>query len=299
MSKAQYWFNRARDEHFAIGAFNAATIETLKAIVGAAKNLKSPVMIEASHGEVSYFGVKELVGVVRTMEQSFGVPIILNLDHAPDLEHCREALEAGFDYIHLDGSKLLIEENVAQTKQLVEMAHAKEVLVEGEIDNINVMGAGSADFRAKDIGSVRDPKFYTDPAKAADFVQKTGVDTFASFVGNVHGLYAEVKDIDIDLLREIKARLGGTVPAGRQVFLSLHGGSGIPDNQISAAIGVGIQKVNVNTELRIAFRDKLKEVLDRPNEDEVAIYKIMPEAITAMQTIVESKIKLFGSAGKA
>ncbi len=291
MSKAQYWFNRARDEHFAIGAFNAASMETLKAIVGAAQKLRSPVMVEASHGEVSYFGVKELVGVVRTMEQSFEVPILLNLDHAPDLDHCREALDAGFDYIHLDGSKLDVAENTKQTKELVSMAHAKEVLVEGEIDNINVMGAGSADNRAKNIGSVRDPKFYTNPDNALEFVRNTGIDTFASFVGNVHGLYAEIKTIDLDLLREIKAKLAGT-------FLSLHGGSGIPGNEISAAIGIGIQKVNVNTELRIAFHDKLKETLDGPEHDEVAIYKIMPAAIAAMQEVVESKIKLFGSAGK-
>lgn len=291
MSKAQYWFNRAADEHFAIGAFNAASIETLKAIVGAAKNQKSPVMIEASAGEVEYFGMKELVGVVRTMEQSHGVPILLNLDHAPDIDSCKAAVDAGFDYVHFDGSKLDPAENARLTSQLVAYAHPKEVLVEGEIDNINALGAGSNDFRSKNISEVRDPQLYTNPDKAAEFVKISGVDTFASFVGNVHGLYAEVKDIDLELLQSIKAKLGN-------VFLSLHGGSGIADNQISAAIGIGIVKINVNSELRIAFRDKLKEVLDRPEENEIAVYKIMPEAIAAMQIIVERKIKLFGSAGK-
>ncbi len=298
MSKAKYWFDRAQKEHFAIGAFNAATIETLKAIVFAAQKLKSPVMVEASHGEATYFGVVELAKVVRTMEQSYGVPVILNLDHAPSYESCLEAMGAGFDYIHFDGSKLPIAENIKITKQIVEHAHARDIMVEGEIDNINVMGASSSDHRLENLSSVRDRKYYTDPEKAADFIEKTGVDTFASFVGNVHGLYAEVKDIDLELLQTIKARLGTTLPAGSQVFLSLHGGSGIPDNQISAAIGIGIQKINVNSEIRIAFRDKLKEVLDRPQENEVAIYKIMPEAIAAMQEIVEAKIKLFGSANK-
>lgn len=291
MSKAQYWFSRARDEHFAIGAFNAASIETLKAIVGAAKNQKSPVMIEASHGEVEYFGLKELVGVVRTMEQSHGVPLLLNLDHAPDIDSCKAAIDAGFDYVHFDGSKLDPAENGRLANELVAYAHPKEVLVEGEIDNINVMGAASSDFRSRNVEEVRDPQLYTDPDKAAEFVKISGVDTFASFVGNVHGLYAEGKDIDLELLQAISARLTGT-------FLSLHGGSGIADNQISAAIGIGIQKINVNTEIRIALRDKLKEILDRPEENEIAIYKIMPEAIAAMQSIVEAKIKLFGSAGK-
>lgn len=291
MSKAQYWFDRALKEHFAIGAFNAASIETLKAVVSAAKNQKSPVMIEASHGEVTYFGARELVGVVHAMEQSYGVPILLNLDHAPDFDKCKEAIDFGFDYVHLDGSKMAIEENSAQTKKLVEYAHQKEVLVEGEIDNINVMGAGSADNRDKSINSVRDPKYYTDPEKALKFVQETGIDTFASFIGNVHGLYSGTKDINLDLLRAIKAKLGDK-------FLSLHGGSGIPENEVSAAIGIGICKVNVNSEIRIAFYEKLKEIMARPSESEVAIYKIMPEAISAMQTIVEEKIKVFGSAGK-
>ncbi len=291
MSKAKYWFDRAQKEHFAIGAFNAATMETLKAIVFAAQKLSSPVMVEASHGEATYFGVSELARVVRTMEQSYGVPILLNLDHAPNYESCLEAMGAGFDYVHFDGSKFPFDENVEITKKIVQHAHARDILVEGEIDNINVMGASSSDHRLENLSEVRDKKYYTDPEKAWDFVQKTGVDTFASFVGNVHGLYAQVKDIDLDLLQQIKTVLGET-------FLSLHGGSGIADNQISAAIGLGIVKINVNSEIRIAFRDKLKEILDRPSENEVAIYKIMPEAIAAMQEIVENKIKLFGSAGK-
>lgn len=291
MAKAREWFLRAQKEKFAIGAFNAASIETLKAIVTAAKNMQSPVMIEASHGEVSYFGARELVGVVRAMEQSYGVPILLNLDHAPDFDKCKEAVDFGFDYVHLDGSKLPIEDNIKQTRETVMYAHERGVLVEGEIDNINVMGAGSADNRNKDVNSVRSPEYYTKPEKAVEFVQATGIDTFASFVGNVHGLYSGTKDIDLDLLRQIKIKLGST-------FLSLHGGSGIPEEQVSAAIGAGIQKVNVNSELRIAFFEKLKEIIDRPSENEVAIYKIMPDAISAMREIVEEKIKVFGSSGK-
>lgn len=291
VSKARYWFDRAQKEHFAIGAFNAASIEPLKAIVGAAKKLRSPIMVEASHGEVEYFGARELVGVIRALEQSHGVPIILNLDHAPDLENCKKAIDLGFDYVHLDASKLPLEENVRMAKELVEYAHQRDVLVEGEIDNINVMGASSADHRHQDVNSVRDKRYYTDPEKAAKFVADTGVDTFASFIGNVHGLYSGPKTIDIELLQMIKAKLGTT-------FLSLHGGSGIPDHYISAAVGAGIVKVNVNSELRVAFYDKLKKIINAEGSDEVAIYKIMPDAISAMQEIVESKIKLFGSEGK-
>lgn len=300
MTKTQFWFKKAQEEKFAIGAFNAASIETLKAIVGAAKNLKSPVMIEASQGEVNYFGARELVGVVRAMEQSYEVPILLNLDHAAGFDDCKVAVDLGFDYVHLDGSKLDLSENIRQTRQLTEYAHKKGVLVEGEIDNINVMGASSADHRHESPDAVRDEKFYTEPEKAYKFVQETGVDTFASFVGNVHGLYQGAKRIDLSRLLRIKEKLGDR-------FLSLHGGSGIPEQDVDEAIKTGVVKVNVNSELRVAFIDKLREVLMERNPvsaegsgtaAEIAIYKLMPEAICAMQRIVEEKIRLFGSEGK-
>ncbi|MBI4099416.1 class II fructose-bisphosphate aldolase [Candidatus Microgenomates bacterium] len=292
MAKASYWFQKARKEGFAIGAFNAGSMESIKAIVAGAKNQNAPVMIEASHGEIEYFGVKEFVGVCRVLEQSHGVPIILNLDHAPDYDSCVSAIVAGFDYIHFDGSKLSMVENMGITKGLVAEAHQRDILVEGEIDNIDAMGASSSDNREKNIATVRDAKIYTDPEKAAEFVQNTGVDTFASLVGNVHGLYSQEKTLDLGLLKQIAAKIPDT-------FLSLHGGSGVPDDDIAAAIALGVVKINVNSELRVAFRDKLKEILNRPEEkDVVAIYKIMPEAIAAMQEIVERKIKLFGSAEK-
>lgn len=291
MAKTREYFQKAKDGGFAIGAFNASSIETLKAIVGAAQKLQSPVMIEASHGEVEYYGVNELVATVRAMEQDYQVPIFLNLDHAPDYDSCHLALEAGFDYIHLDGSKLPYEENVEQTKRIVEEGHAKDVMVEGEIDNINAMGGGSADHRGQNIDQFRSDAIYTDPEKAADFVQKTGVDTFASFVGNVHGLYSEPKNLKLDLLERIADVLPGK-------FLSLHGGSGIPAADVQAAIKLGIVKVNVNSELRVAFFDTLKKVVTAPSEGEIAIYKIMPPAIEAMQKVVEEKISLFGSANR-
>jgi fructose-bisphosphate aldolase class II len=291
MSKAKHWFERAAKEKFAIGAFNAGSLETLKAVVGAAKRLQAPVMIEASHGEVEYFGIKELVGVVRTLEQSNDVTILLNLDHAPTFEDCKQAIEAGFDYVHFDGSKLPVEENIAICKEVVALAHGKEILVEGEMDHIE---GSSADHR-NDVDGYRtqmsDFSKYSDPVTAKSFIERTGVDTFASFVGNVHGLYPGPKRINVDLLAKIKQMLPNT-------FLSLHGGSGIPGEDIQAAINLGVVKININSELRVAFRDKLREVLQRKEDSEVAIYKIMPEAISVVQMIVEEKIRLFGSIGR-
>lgn len=291
MNKAQYWFERADKEKFAVGAFNAGSLETLKAVVGAAKKFRAPVMIEASHGEVEYFGIKELVGVARTLEQSNNVTILLNLDHAPTFEDCRLAVESGFDYVHFDGSKLPVEENIKICKEVVALAHGKGVLVEGEMDHIEGSSADHRDDVSGYRSQMSDFSKYTDPEKALTFVTETGVDTFASFVGNVHGLYPGPKRINVDLLKKIKQLLPKT-------FLSLHGGSGVPEEDIQAAIGLGVVKVNINSELRVAFRDKLREVLQRKEDSEVAIYKIMPEAIAVVQAIVEEKIQLFGSAGK-
>lgn len=290
--KAIEWLKRAKKEKFAIGAFNAASIETLKAVVGAAKKLRSPVIIEASHSEVEFIGLHELTAAVRALEKDTGVPIMLNLDHAPSLVSCHAAITSGFDLVHFDGSKLPYEKNLEIAKIVTEEAHGKGIVVEGEIDNINALGASSSDHRRVNIETVRDEKLYTDPDKAAQFVKETKVDIFASFIGNVHGLYSEAKTLRMDLLLKIVEKLPET-------FLSLHGGSGIPADQIKEAINAGIVKINVNSELRVAFRDALKKTLEEETaRDEVAIYKIMPEAIAAMQKVVEEKILLFGSAGK-
>ncbi len=290
-NRAKYWFDRAGKEKFAIGAFNVGSLETLKAVAGAARKLLAPVMVEASHGEAEYFGIRELVGVVRVLEQSNNVTILLNLDHAASFDDCQKAIEAGFDYVHFDGAKLPLEENIKICKEVVALAHSKDILVEGEMDLIS---GSSADHRNNIDGyraQMSDFSKHSDPVKAGEFVKQTGVDTFASFVGNVHGLYPGPKRIDVELLKKIKQVIPNT-------FLSLHGGSGIPGEDIQTAIKLGVVKININSELRVAFRDKLREVLQRKEDSEVAIYKIMPEAILAMQEIVETKIALFGSNNK-
>lgn len=286
MNKAKQWFEKARQEGFAIGAFNAANLETIKAIAQAAQKLRSPVMIEASDGEVNFVGKKQLVALTRVFEQESGIPILLNLDHAPTKENVLEAIDVGFDHVHFDGSKLPYDENVRITKELAGIAHAKGILIEGEIDAI----AGSSnDHTTEQVTGYQDSRLYTNPEKAEAFVAATGVDTFASFVGNAHGLYQGEKRIDVERLRAISHALPAT-------FLSLHGGSGIPENDVKAAIASGIVKINVNSELRIAYRNALRDALT--SSGEVAIYKLMPPVIAAVQKIVEEKILLFGSAGK-
>src|SRR3989344_2114138 len=248
---AKEWFEKAQAENLAIGAFNADNLDIFKAICVAAQRKKSPVMVEFSSGEVEYFGLANIVDLVKNAREEYQVPILLNLDHAKKVEDCMQAIDqSSFDLIHFDGSELEFSENISGCKKVIEAAHAKalpagrQVLVEGEIDKI----AGS------------------------------------SVVHN--------EDLDFELLGKIHQALPNT-------FLSLHGGSGIPADQVRHAIEVGkIVKVNVNTELRQEFRDALTEKLGE-SPSEYAMYKLMPDVILAVAAVVEAKIEVFRSTGKA
>lgn len=277
----------AQKEGYAIGAFNAANIETLKAIAGAAGNLRAPVIAESSQGETEFIGAKNLVALVKNLREEVGAPILINLDHSPSLESARQGIAAGYELIHINASKLPYEENVKVTKTVVEEAHAKGLLVEAELTPIAGTSALHPEEKAEDV--VAQEKL-TDPDQAEDFVGRTGIDTLAVSIGNVHGVYATEKHLDLDLLARLRERLS--------CFFSLHGGSAISADQIRKAIEVGkIVKINVNTELRVAFKETLEKTLKGTKE--VAVYKFMPQVIAAVQKVVEGKIKLFGSVGKA
>lgn len=285
---ARDWLQKAKNEKFAIGAFNVGNLETFKAIAQAAANKKSPVIIESSPGETKWMEAANVVDIARNFSREYGIPILVNLDHAENLEQCQVGIEAGYDLIHFDGGKLSYGENLEIAKKVVEAAHAKGLTVEGEIDHIggsSTVHAGSAQEEVEKV-------VMSDPQKAGDFVKATGVDIFASFVGNVHGLYkGGEKKLDINRLKEIAQAIPDT-------FLSLHGGSGISETQIKSAIENGIVKININTEMRQAFKDNLEEALQE-NPDEYALYKVEGPVIEALQDIVERKIEIFGSAGKA
>lgn len=283
---AKQWLQKAKEEKFAIGAFNVGNLETFKAIVQAAANQKSPVIIESSPGETKWMGADNIVDLARNYSEEFGIPILVNLDHAESLEDCQKGIDAGYDLIHFDGGKLPYEQNLETIKKVVHLAHAKGLTVEGEIDHIqgsSTVHQGSAQDEMKK-GEL------TDPQKAAQFVKDSGIDIFAAFFGNVHGVFSEGDEkLNLELLEKIANATGS--------FLSLHGGSGIPDDQVQEAIKLGIVKVNVNTEMRQAFKDTLEIQLEK-NPDEYALYKLEPEVIEAVQKIVEHKITVFGSSNK-
>src|SRR5579872_4806214 len=285
---AKEWFEKAKKEGFAIGAFNVDNLEILNAICLAAKNKNSPIMLEFSAGEVGYFGIDNIVDIARNARDHFGIPVLLNLDHSKLVEDCLAAVSAGFDDLHFDGSEMEYAQNVEEIKKVIKKAHAEDILVEGEIDHL----PGSSEVHAEELDIEAAKKAYTKPDRAAEFVKETHVDIFASVFGNVHGTFPQEPDLDFHLLKKIKEAIPGT-------FLSMHGGSGIPADQVREAIKVGgIVKVNVNTEIRQAFHDALTEKM-KANPDEVAYYKMTPDIVNAVAAVVEGKIDVFGSANKA
>ena len=285
---ARDWFAKAQSEGFAIGAFNVDNLDILKAVCEAAAKKKSPVMLEFSQGEVGYFGLENIVDLVANAREHYDIPILLNLDHAKKVEESLAAVDASFDEVHFDGSELTFEENVQYSRKIVEAAHTKGILVEGEIDKIS----GSSEVHAQDLNLEVLKASYTDLEKAAKFVQATGMDIFAAVFGNVHGTFPNQPDLDFELLAAIREVLYKT-------FLSMHGGSGIPAEQVKEAIKIGkIVKINVNTEIRQAFRDALVEEMGE-NPEQSTYYKLTPDIVRAVMAVVEAKIDVFGSEGKA
>lgn len=281
------WLEKAKKEKFAMGAFNVGNLETFKAIVQAGSNKKSPIIIETSPGETDWLGKDNIVDLAKNYSQDFKIPILVNLDHAQTLAECILAIEAGFDLIHFDGSKLPLEENIKIAKEVVELAHQKGIIVEGEMDHIqgsSEIHQGSAESEIKNIPM-------TDPEKAFQFVKETGIDILAVFFGNVHGVFSEGgENLDLEVLKKLAEKLPNT-------YFSLHGGSGIPEEQVKESIKYGIVKVNINTEIRQAFKKEMIKVLAN-NPDEIAMYKIEKPVVESIQKVVEIKIETFGSGGK-
>lgn len=263
------YLKKAQKEGWAMGHFNISTVEALRAIVQAAQKLQSPVLIGTSEGESKFLGLKQAAALVKVFRQETGWPIFLNLDHGKNFEYIKEAVDSGYDAVHFDGSELPLPENIKKTKELVRIAKKKGILVEGEV---GVIGGE-----------------LTDPKEAEKFVQETKVDSLAINVGTWHGA-GEKAGINFQRLEEINQR-------AKSVFLVLHGGSGVPDSHIKKAIESGIVKININTELRAAYTNALKDVLKEMSE-EIIPYKYLPLVIEAVQKIVEEKIKQFGSGNK-
>jgi len=271
------YFKKAQEEHWAIGQFNFSTVSQLKGIIEAAKKMKSPIILGTSEGESNFLGLKQAVALKSVFQKETGLPIFLNLDHGKSFEYLKTACDSGYQNVHFDGSEMPIEENIERTKEVVKYAKDLGVLVEGEVGIIGEISKG---------GNL------TDPEEAEKYIKETGVDSLAVSIGNFHGVVVKGENPRINLkrLEKIGERTGN-------MFLVLHGGSGTPEEDIKKAIELGVVKVNINTELRLAYTNTLKKVLEE-NPGEIKPYKQLPEVVEAVQKVVEEKIKLFGSNSK-
>lgn len=290
--RARDLMRRTRLEKFAVGAFNVDNQETLIAIANAAKKLNSPVMVELSKNEVTAMGLQNIRDMVDNYKAEFGIEMYINLDHSPTVEDCKQAIDAGFEFIHIDISQAnhdaTDEEIIASTREVVEYAKTTGALVEGELHYFG----GSSDVYKEEIDYEEVKKTFSTPEGSKSFVESTGIDTYAAAIGNLHGKYPVPKILDLELLKRIRDALDN------DTYISLHGGSDTPLHYFEDAAKIGVSKVNVNTDLRYAFRTNLDKELDE-NPDQYAVVKLMPEVENAVQAVVEEKINAFGSAGRA
>lgn len=288
--RARHLMQRSRSQKFAVGAFNIDNQETLIAVSKAAQKLQSPVLIEVSHGEVEAMGLDNIRDLVDNYKAEYGIEMYINLDHSPSVEAAKRGIDAGFEFIHIDISQAnhdaTLEEITAKTKEVVEYATFTGALVEAE--ERYFMGSSNVHTETIDYEEVK--KYNTTPEEALSFVQATGIDTIAVQIGNLHGLYPVPKELDLELLQRLRDAVGCQI--------SLHGGSGTPLHYFEDAAKIGVSKININSDMRYAFRKTLEKVL-ADNPDEYAVVKLMPEVYGAVQKVVEEKINAFGSAGKA
>jgi fructose-bisphosphate aldolase class II len=274
----------AEKEKRAIGHFNISNIEMLWGIFNASRSLGVPIVIGVSEGERQFIGVKQVAAVIKSIREEYNYPIFLNADHTYSVEKVKEAVDAGFDMVIYDGAKLSFEDNVKNTRECVEYAKGKGVLIEGELGYI---GQSSKVLDAIPEGV--DLKLgLTTSEQAGRFVEETGVDLLAPAVGNIHGMMRIGHDPRLDIQRIADIHTSAKVP------LVLHGGSGTVDEDFTKAIAAGISMIHISTELRVAFRRGLMLSLQN-NPEEVAPYKYEKDAVSAVEKVVSDRLKLFNA----
>ncbi len=300
-------FEKSMKEHFAIGAFNVNNMEIIQAIVDAAKEENSPVILQASSSAIKYARINYLMKMIEAAVGETDVPIAMHLDHGPDFETCKMCIDAGFTSVMIDGSKYDFEENIALTKKVVEYAHERGVVVEAELGKL----AGIED----DVNVDASDAMYTDPDQAKEFVERTGCDSLAIAIGTSHGAYkfkGEAK-LRFDILEKIKEKLPNTpiVLHGASTVIpelvetcnryggNIPGAKGVPDEMLNEASKRGVSKINVDTDLRLAMTAEIRKVFGEAPEAFDPRKYLVP-AREKITEVVKHKIRnVFGSSNKA
>jgi fructose-bisphosphate aldolase class II len=289
---------------YAVGAFNIHNLESLQAVITATQEENSPVIVAVTPSAIKYAGLTYLAEIVKTSAQLSPVRMSLHLDHGKEIETITKCVDTGFTSVMIDGSHLDFEENITVTKKVIELAHAKGVAVEAELGRL----AGVEEISVEEKEAI-----LTDPEAAREFVERTKVDALAVAIGTSHGAYkfkGEPK-LDFERLNEIREKVdvplvlhgASGVPAwiiekATKYGAQLRGAKGMPDESIKQAIGLGIAKINIDTDLRLAFTAAIREVLaTTPTQFDPR--KILGPARQAMKEVVRNKMRLFGSSNKA
>lgn len=273
---------RAAEGKYAVGAFNVNNMEIVQAIVSAAEAEKAPVILQASQGAIKYAGIEYIYTLANLAASQASVPVALHLDHGTSFDQCMKCVRVGFTSVMIDGSKLPLEENIALTNKVLEVARATGVSVEAELGKIG----GTED----DIHVDEKDAFFTDPEEARIFVEKTGVDSLAIAIGTAHGQYKGVPKLDFERLKKIVELV--------KIPIVLHGSSGVPDEAVQEAVSLGVCKVNIDTNIREAFTNATRQAVEN-NPKEIDPRKVLGPAREAATEVIRQKIRVFGSAGKA
>lgn len=268
----------AKKHHFAVPAFNAGSGQLLPAIMDACKEEKAPFIMAIHPDELSFLR-DSFIGQVMDEINATELPVALHLDHGASIDQILHAIQLGFSSVMIDGSSLPFEENVKQTQEVVKLAHAVGVSVEAELGTIGDTG-NNVEGGVSEI-------IYTDPEKAKEFVERTGVDSLAVAIGTAHGLYPKnmKPKLRLDILEEITKLV--------DVPLVLHGGSSNPDEEISKSVEIGVSKINISSDIKISFTEKLREILNNGNMEIREPNVIFPDCMEAAKKTAIEKIRLF------
>lgn len=273
---------KAHEGGYAVGAFNISNLEFTQAAISAAEEERSPIILQASQSAISYAGSEALAAIVKVLADKASVPVAFHLDHGTDWNVIMKCLRDGWTSVMFDGSKHSLDQNIELTNKVIEIARPMGVSVEAELGKIS----GVEDHIVVDSREAA----MTDPQEAIEFVERTNIDFLAIAIGNAHGVYKGDPKLDFDRIKLIKEKVN--------IPLVLHGASGISENDLKKAISLGINKINIDTDLRQAFQKAMhKVVLETPD-----IYdprKMLSPTTKAIKEVVRTKIRIFGSNGRA
>ena len=277
---------KAKEGKYAVGAFNTINLEMTQAIINAAAELRSPVIVQITEKSMDYAGGRAVFNIVKNIAEFYcsEIPVGIHLDHGKSMEIVERAIEIGFTSVMYDGSRKEYADNLSMTKKVVDYSKEKGVVVQGELGNVPYLGEVG-------IEEIDWEKYMTDPGRAKEFVEKTGIDALAVAIGNAHGFAKERKEPDYARLEMISKSV--------DVPLILHGASDWEGDRVKKVIDRGISCFNVDTASRLAFVNNLAAAVKNKNDVSFDVRKLLGNARDAVKETVKNKIKLFGSDGKA